>query len=84
MRIIEEEFIYKEAFFVCAALREPHKRVHAINRGSDTGAMVAELMVRLLVKIISLDHIGTLFIMCNNNLKKISLNKVYAQNCSFQ
>lgn len=41
-------------------------------------------MERLIVEIISLDHIGTVFIIFNNNFNEISLNEVCTQNCSFQ
>ena len=41
-------------------------------------------MERLIVKIISLDHIGTVFLIFNNNFNEISLNEVYTQNCPFQ
>lgn len=41
-------------------------------------------MERLIGKIISLEHKGILFIICNGNFSEISLNEVSAQNCSFQ
>lgn len=41
-------------------------------------------MERLIVKIISLDHIGIVFIICHNTSNEISLNEIYVQNCSFQ
>lgn len=65
-----------------AALREPQKRVQltVVWHGSHGET---ELMERLIVKIISLNHIGTVFTICNT-FTEISLNRIYVQNCSFQ